>query len=429
MLGSRKLRIASAIFILTAVANLLWPRATGYVSTFAVVNAPVMTIRAPINGVVLQATPAIAAPVSPEDILFDMRATFDGRTQLARLVGEVTAKSAQAAALRTEETTTREAIALLRKRETEETRSEIAYLNARADEETAIRQMHNAQKARAEYHMERLTELSSRGTVPEKDLKDAQFRAREIEALISASNARLDALRIEIAAIKQSLPSPAGTGRRDGARIQFDDLMLTLADLRTRRETVDGELLGLKDALARLRSEHAEFARFQSVAPSSGVIWTASRSEGSSVTLGSDLFQVLDCDRRFLEVVFAEHSFEDIPPGTPAHVQLRGSNDTFETHVVSRHAAGGGAAQSAVDAAVLEPHKDGGVKVFLALDPSNVTDPEVAAAFCDVGRTDEVRIRNAEIYKWISPVRDFLVQVGMYGQTIIADTRGAYSSG
>ncbi|MGI9388836.1 MAG: HlyD family efflux transporter periplasmic adaptor subunit, partial [Boseongicola sp.] len=425
MLGSRKIRVASAIFILTAVVNLLWPRATGYVSTFAVVNAPVMTIRAPINGVVLQASPAIAAPVAPNDVLFDMRATFDRQTQLARLIGEVTAKSAQAAALRTEEAAMRAALVSLRKREIKETESEIAYLNARLDEETAIRLMLVAQKARAEYHLDRLAKLSSRGTVPEKELKDAQFKDREIEALISASTARLKGLRIEIAAIEQSLPSPAGTGRRDGARIQFDDLMLSLGDIRARRETAEGELLGLNDALAGLRSEYQKFARFQSVAPSNGVIWTASRSEGSSVTLGSDLFQVLDCDRRFLEVVFAEHSFEDIPPGTRALVQIRGSSETFETLVVSRHAAGGGA-HSAVDAAVLEPHKDGGVKVFLALDPSQVSDPAVAAAFCDVGRTAEVRIRNSDIYKWIDPVLDFLVQVGKYGQTILADAHSAY---
>ncbi|MGI9393754.1 MAG: HlyD family efflux transporter periplasmic adaptor subunit [Boseongicola sp.] len=387
-----------------------------------------MTIRAPINGVVLQASPAIAAPVAPNDVLFDMRATFDGQTQLARLIGEVTAKSAQAAALRKEEAAMRAALVTLRKREIKETESEIAYLNARLAEETAIRRMRMAQKARAEYHLDRLAKLSARGTVPEKDLKDAQFKAREVEALISASTARLKGLRIEIAAIKQALPSPAGTGRRDGARIQFDDLMLSLSDLRARRETAEGELLGLTDALAGLRTEYQKYARFQSVAPSNGVIWTASRSEGSSVTLGSDLFQVLDCDRRFLEVVFAEHSFEDIPPGTSAYVQLRGSSDTFETRVVSRHAAGGGA-HSAVDAAVLEPHKDGGVKVFLALNPSEVSDPAVAAAFCDVGRTAEVRIRNSDIYKWIDPVRDFLVQVGKYGQTILADARGAYTSG
>jgi hypothetical protein len=95
MLGSRKMRIACAVFIFMAVANLLWPRATGFVSTYAVINAPVMTVKAPINGVVLQATPGIAEPVSRDDILFDMRATFDSRTQLARLIGEKSAKSAQ----------------------------------------------------------------------------------------------------------------------------------------------------------------------------------------------------------------------------------------------------------------------------------------------------------------------------------------------
>ena len=427
MLGTRKVRIASAVFILTAVVNLLWPRATGFVSTYAVVNAPVMTVRAPINGVVLQATPGIAEPVSRDDILFDMRATFDSRTQLARLIGEKTAKAAQVSALRVEEAGIADTIAALHRRETVEIRSEIAFLNARLDEEGAIRRMHFTQKNRAAYHLVRLTQLSARGTVPEKEMKDAEFRLDEIAALISASDARIAAFSVELAAIEQTLPSPGGTGSRAGARARLDDLTLAQNDIRARRRTAEGELAGLKIALDRLRTEHDKYSRFQPVAPSNGVIWTASRTEGASVTLGSDLFQVLDCDRRFLEVVFTERSFEYIPPGTPARVQLRGSGDRFEARVVSRHAAGGGAVLSAVDAAVLEPPEDGGVKVFLALDPSDTSDPNVAAAFCDVGRTAEVRIRNADIYGWIDPVRDFLAELSRFGQTILADSRGAHA--
>ena len=425
MLGSRKMRIACAVFILTAVVNLLWPRATGFVSTYAVINAPVMTVRTPINGVVLQATPGLAAPVSRDDVLFDMRATFDSRTQLARLIGEKTAKSAQVSALRAEEAGLNDTIAGLHRREADEIRSEMAFLNARLDEQGAIRRMHLAQKARAEYHLARLTRLSARGTAPEKNMKDAEFRLDEIAALISASDARIAAFSIELAAVEQTLPSPGGTGRRAGARIRFDDLTLAQYDICTRRRTAEGELAGLETALLQLHAEHDKFSRFQPVASSNGVIWTASRTEGASVTLGSDLFQVLDCDQRFLEVVFAERSFEDIPPGTPASVQLRGSGNTFEARVVSRHAAGGGSVLSAVDAAVLEPQEDGGVKVFLALDPSDVSDPDVAAAFCDVGRTAEVRIRSVDIYEWIDPVRDFLARLGRYGQTILADARGA----
>ncbi len=424
MLGSRKMRIASAVFILTAVANLLWPRATGFVSTYAVVNAPVITVRAPINGVVLQASPGMAASVSRHDVLFDMRATFDSRTQLARLIGERTAKAAQVSALKAEELSMKDTLAALRQREAQEIRSEIAFLNARLDEEAAIRQMHTAQSARAEYHLDRLTQLSSRGTVPEKEMRDAQFRLAEIAALISASDARRTALQIEVAAINETLPSPGGTGRRHGARDRFDDMTLLLNDIRTRRRTAEGELAGLETALERLSAEHDEFSRFQPVASSNGVIWTASRTEGASVTLGSDLFQVLDCDRRFLEVVFAERSFEVIPPGTPARVQLRGSGETFQARVVSRHAAGG-AVQSAVDAAVLEQHVDGGVKVFLALDAPDTSDPDVAAAFCDVGRTAEVRIRNADVYEWIDPVRDFLANLSRFGQRVLADAPGA----
>ena len=95
-----------------------------------------------------------------------------------------------------------------------------------------------------------------------------------------------------------------------------------------------------------------------------------------------------------------------------AVVRLRGSDEAFEAMVVSRHAAGRGAAQSAVDAAVLEPYETGGVKVFLRMSPANIRDPEVAAAFCDVGRTAEVQVRHPRLAGMLDPlvvgIRDWL---------------------
>ncbi len=423
MLGSRKIRVAAAIFVLTAVANLLWPRATGFVSTFAVVNAPVVTVRAPVNGIVLQPSPGLSAPVQRDDVLFDMRSTFDGRTDIARLKGELIAKEGQAEALRDEEQAMADIIAELRARETVEMESELQYLTEKINEEYAIRRMHAAQWDQAEYDFERSKRLAARGTSPSAEVESLGFELQIYESLMSASEARVAALLIEVQSIEQKLSSPAGTGRRHAAFDRLHDMETAFVDIQTRRRTSEGEVNGIIHALSELQAQYDNTNRFQPVAATNGIIWTASRSAGASVTLGSDLFQVLDCDRRFMEVIFNERAFEDIPPGTEARVQLRGSQKTFVARVTSRHAAGSGAAQSAVDAAVLEPHENGGVKVFLQLDPVDVADPETAAAFCDVGRTAEVQIRTPEVSKWLETISSAIKNISHVGSAVFADAR------
>ena len=275
-----------------------------------------------------------------------------------------------------------------------ETESEIVFLTRKLEQARADRRLHEIAWDRANAEYLRLQDLSDRGRVPKAEFEEAGFRRAEAEAELASDDARIAALKVEIEAIEAGLPSPAGTGRRDFAHDRLDDMEMALADIRTRRIAAEARRDGAAAGLRSIEVELEGLGRFRPAASTDGVIWTASRQAGASVTLGSDLFQILDCERRFMEVIFDERAFENLPPGTRASVRLRGAEHAFEATVVSRHAAGRGAAQSAVDAAVLEPYETGGVKVFLRMDPADISDPAVATAFCDVGRTAEVRVRH-----------------------------------
>ena len=404
MLGNRFIRSFAALFVGAAVTALLWPRATGYVSTFAVVNAPVLTVRAPINGVILSPSPGLAAPVSRDQILFDLLATQTSRSEIARLRAELVAVEAEAGALRQQEEAAQQVVSGLRERIASETESEIVFLTRKLEQARADRRLHEIAWDRANAEHLRMEELAERGRVPAADLEETGFRRSEAEAELAADDAQIAALKVELRSIEAGLPSPAGTGRRDFAYDRLDDMEMALADIRTRRIAAEARRDGNRGQLNALQDEMEGLGRFRPSASADGVIWTASRQAGASVTLGSDLFQVLDCERRFLEVIFEERAFETLAPGTLATVRLRGSDHPFEAAVVSRHAAGRGAAQSAVDAAVLEPYETTGVKVFLRMAPADTRDPAVAAAFCDVGRTAEVQVRHPHFAGLLDPV-------------------------
>jgi len=420
MLGNRKIRIGAALFVCTAVAMLLWPQATGYVSKFAVINAPVMTVRAPMDGTITRATPGLATAIRRDSLLFDMRASRTSRAEIARLEAEVAAKSRQTDALRDEERHLAQIVEALVQRARDETNSELAFLTQKLEELIAIRKLHETQWDFALSELLRFETLSKRGSVPKTKTEEATFNAREAEAQLSADDARIAAMKVEIAAIEAGLPSPAGTGRRDAGFDRLDDMKIALSDVRSRRMAAEGQRDAAASQLAALREEYDGLERFAPLASTNGVIWTASRREGASVTTGSDLFQVLDCERRFLEVVFDERAFESLPTGSEASVMLRGADQTFSATVVSRHAAGGGAAVSAVDAAVNEAEFANGVKVFLRLDPADLGDPDVAQAFCDVGRTAEVRIRDPRLGRLIDTLVSRIRSLARGGQTVLA---------
>ncbi len=309
MLGSRKLRIATAIFVLVAVFQLLWPSATGFVSTFAVVNAPVVTVRAPINGRIVMATNGISSPVTRQKVLLDIEKTFDAAPDIARLDGQILSTQVKIAALQAEEAALETTISTLRARADIERGIEVRFLNAKLDEARALRRMRVNQRQRSESEKARLETLAERGAVTREKLVTATFALESLAAQVAVQDATISALEIELEAISNSFPSPAGTGRRAEGFDRIDDMLRTLADVRTRRRSAQGDLSGWQTHREILVSDQQNTDRFRPVSRTNGVVWTASAAAGSSITLGSDIMQVLDCERRFLEVVFSERAF------------------------------------------------------------------------------------------------------------------------
>ena len=424
MLGSRFVRFAAALFVLSAVGTILWPQATGYVSKFAVINAPVLTVRAPMNGVISIPTPGLAAAVQRDQIMLEIQGRNAAKSEAVRTSALVLAKSEQAAALQDEEANLHRVLARLRTRAVAESDSEIEFLSLKLNELRAIRRRTATQWDQAHEVLTRLNDLFERGRVPKSELLDAKFLVRELDAQLSADDARIDAMEVELTTLSANLPSPAGTGRRDFGYDRIDDMSLALADIQTRRRTVEGERDAAISVLRSIQEDQQSGAVFQPLASTNGVIWTASRQSGASVTDGSDLFQILDCERRFLEVVFDEKAFENLPAGTEATVLLRGALNAFSATVVSRHAAGGGTAVSAVDAAVATTRDKHGVTVFLRLDSADITDPSVAAAFCDVGRTAEVQIRDPRFVGLFDQLQATWSQLINGSSTLLAKATG-----
>ncbi|MXQ06566.1 hypothetical protein GQ651_01775 [Alphaproteobacteria bacterium GH1-50] len=428
MLGSRKIRVAAGIFVLAAVWNLLWPRVHFYVSTDAVIDAPVIAVRAPVDGTIVAASPGLGAPVRPETTLLRLQRNPDMELGAARLRGEALAARAEVDALDAEIARTKGRIAALEDRARQEARIEIAFLTARLTEAVEERRRYEALWDQAVRALDRQRRLGEAGSVADARVEAAEGEVAVADALIAGADARIAAIRLEIEALEAGLPTPSGTGRRDAALDRLEDLGLLVSDLATRRAIAQGRLDGLTARLRETGDLPDMPEHFAPAAATTGVIWRPSPPAGASAARGADLAEVLDCSRRFLEVVLDESIIEQVPPGTPARVRLRGAETSFLARVAFRRAVGGGTAltQELQD----EPAnmRGGGVRVYLTLPPADIAADGVAERFCDVGRTAEVQIDRPPVLPrvaaWIERARDFFEPEGT-----IAGTGRAASSG
>ena len=90
-------------------------------------------------------------------------------------------------------------------------------------------------------------------------------------------------------------------------------------------------------------------------------------------------------------MTFRERHFERIRPGSIARVQFRGSETAFTAPVSSLR--GLGERRNNPDLSAIERARaDPTLTLYLDIPPADVANPEVAAAFCDVGRSAEVHI-------------------------------------
>ena len=297
MLGNRALRLSAATMVLAAAGMTLAPHATSYVASSAVVNAPVIPLKAPFDGVIRAQSPGLADPVRP------------GAPLLV-----VAADRAEAAAA---------AMALAR--------------------------------------------------------ADSDRRTLEMEAAAMRAGVALD---------------DAGGGLAQiGYRL--DEIALRRAEIEAQETALAARAAAVAAQIATLRARADTREVFAPEASAAGVIWKASAPAGSAVMTGDEVARILDCSHRFIEVSVAERHFERIRTGSPAWVRLKGADGWFTAEVEAVRGAGGRFDRPALAAEV--PREDTTqLSVIVRLPVAEVGRPEVAHAFCDVGRTADVRFGRPE---------------------------------
>jgi len=351
-------------------------------STEAVINARLITLRAPIEGQISWigqiATGTELKPGAQVLGIVNPRADRGRLDAVAQLVGELegdikalTARRDSLMNLHQEHTANAEAFRVGRIAQLEsrmaETRSDIGAATARHEE--------------AQQTLERAQSLADAGTgtvvALERARRDATVAAQTLEAL----RHRLKTLDVELSALRRGVFVGDSYNDRPQSLQRADEIELRLNEVNADITQREVRLANLRTELAAENMRYAQRSAAGLVAPVSGSIWEVMTAPGESVVRGQDLVRLLDCSGLVVTATVGEAAYNQLRVGQKARFRFRGESTDYEGRIVSLTGVATAPANLAIQPAALakEPYR---VTVALPEMPTK--------GRCSVGRTGRV---------------------------------------
>jgi multidrug resistance efflux pump len=205
-----------------------------------------------------------------------------------------------------------------------------------------------------------------------------------LKAKLAASKTNQSATQLNLS-LGQSRSGYDPNVRKQELQIEIDE---QTHKIKTLKQTV-------KNAQAELEQAQADFKRQLQVtvkAPSSGVVWRLVTQQGKYMESGETLGQVLDCQRRWVDVYVDEQAVRSLQPGTLANIELYGSGSQVLQGKVSLVRSGVGRLAAGEDVAIpISPNLPRNTQVRVELDAD--ANKGEANLFCYVGYTGRVTFK------------------------------------
>jgi multidrug resistance efflux pump len=353
-------------------------------STEAVVNARLITLRAPIEGEVTVdglAAKGVGTEVGagvPLLKIVNKRAergrVDDLRRQVQRLEGEKEALLAR-----------RNDLLALHADLEAQTRAfmdgRLQQLEARTAEITSEIAAAQANAEEAERALARAMPLAASKTMTGAAFEKTKRDAAVATATLSALRHRLAGIEVEVAALRRGVfigdsynDRPRSSQRADEVAQRLSEVV---ADIRERQ----AHIASLSAEIVEETRRYEETAAAQLIAPVQGSVWEVMTAPGEVVVRGQDLVRVLDCSGAVVTASVDEAAYNKLRIGDPARFRFRGQNTELKGRIIGLTGVATAPANLAIQPSALakEPYR-----VTVAV-------PELAkAGSCDIGRTGRV---------------------------------------
>jgi multidrug resistance efflux pump len=356
-------------------------------SVEAVVNARLITIRSPIEGVVSLPGGVALSQVARGEAMLEIRNPRAERTQLDQLRRDIGRLEDEKAALALR----REKLSLEAARLAAQTEAfregRVRQLAARAAEITSDMTAAQAKADEAAATVARGTTLNRSGSYTTVDLDRARRDRIVAEEQHAAAARRLEATQVELEAARAGRFIGDSYNDRPQSAQRGDEVAARLDDLQEREEVIDRQLARLRGDLT-AQGERAELeSRAEIRAPIDGRVWEILTAPGEVVQRGQELLRILDCSALLVTASVTESVFNRLRLGMPARFRPAGSSETLPGTVTALTGIAGPRANFAIEPSSLarEPYRVA------------VTVPELGGeAACRIGRTGQVLFDGAD---------------------------------
>lgn len=351
-------------------------------STEAVVNARLISLRAPIEGQIEQAGQAVhigtqLVPGQAVLRIVNTRAERGRLDDLRRLVDQlenervgIAQRIVELTALRDDLNNQVRTFQEGRTRQLTERASEIRR-------ELAAARINRDTAAKALARIQPMASTSVTEATLEKYTKEARVTAETYAAI----EHRLAAVEVELKAAQSGAFVGDTYNDRPRSAQRVDEVTQRLGELTADLREREARIFTLRKEIADETKRFEENSKAELLAPVASRVWEMLTAPGESVVRGQDLVRLLDCSGIVITAAVGESVYNSLHIGQSAVFRLRGEREPHAGQIVGLTGVSAAPSNFAIQPSALakEPYR---VTVKLT-DPSQATD-------CKIGRTGRV---------------------------------------
>lgn len=304
-------------------------------SADAVVNAPLVTVRATVAGNLSVPSRQLGARTAEGEVIASIKDPIVDRIQLDDLLMEARleeATRAQIEALLAETEASRDALLertqIFRARRLEELRTRLSHAETRL----AILE---ASGAPADEGQERLLDVVEQGTerLPGEPRLDG--------LVLDHARERVEVLKIALRAAEENVFLGDGYNDSPNAEQRAVELASEIAALQTRLTEAENRVAAVGERVDRERLRVNGLTGGEIRSPVAGLLWEILEADGVNVQRGDPLLRLLDCQATMVTASVTERVYNSLAVGDAARFRLGGTSTVYDATVA--RLAGSGA--------------------------------------------------------------------------------------
>jgi multidrug resistance efflux pump len=381
------LRILAAAGTIALVAWYLTGRLLMISSLEGVVSAPLVPLRAPIDGRV-----HIGEAIEPggtvragqtlftlADDQVDERALVDLRVRLASIEDAGQTIVNRIMALEGLRSTLRERTGLYQA-------ATIQRLEAMLAEAKAANKGAQVQLGLSQIELRRSRDLAARAVQPAARLDESDAAARRSAFEVERSAASSARLQAELDSARRGVVVGEGFADAPYSLQRLDEIVMRLSDVAVERDAL---ARSRRELMERSAAEERRLASLREAAvrsPATGLVWSLGVADGARVSRGDVLGELADCRHSYVEATLPERGFDSVRPGDA--VRVRFSSSTKDIAGTVRSLRGAGAIESGARAAAIVRPGSGLMTVTVEVDAAAMAAQPAGA--CQLGRSAKV---------------------------------------